>query len=317
MNFLIILMAILMVHQRAWIRHFQHDAWFVQVWQRGVAAMVRSQYARLSLFLIVGVPVVVLTLGLFFLNDYGWGVSAINAVVLLYAIGRGSWRDECQSWVDFFSEKDSLVLKQKIAEQAGVPADAAENQIENTWLQARSDVLYHQLDGFYTVVFWFFMAGAPAALLYRLLRLYQQQQAAGKNNGREDEYSEVGRLLWLMEWLPVRMMAMLFCLVGNFTTGFWVLKQILLDGVLTSTSTLARCADAALFLDGSVDDDELLDDAAEQKKTRTEKMIERMEAKSLAQKTLSVMRRNSVELQALLERSEWAFLVLLAVTTLL
>jgi len=179
-------------------------------------------------------------------------------------------------------------------------------------LQARSDVLYHQLEGFYTIVFWFFVLGAPAALFYRLLRLYQQHEKVIKG-----ELLEMSLLVWLMEWLPVRVMSMLFCLVGNFTTGFWVLKQILLDNVLTSSAVLAHCADAALFLDGSVDDDELLVEGLAEKKSRTAKMIERMEAKALEQKTLGVMRRYSVELQALLQRSEWAFLVLIAMIALI
>jgi len=54
-----------------------------------------------------------------------------------------------------------------------------------------------------------------------------------------------------------------------------------------------------------------------EKKSRTAKMIERMEAKALEQKTLGVMRRYSVELQALLQRSEWAFLVLIAMIALI
>jgi len=254
---------------------------------------------------------------LFFSSDHWWAIFVINATVLLYAIGRGSWRDECDSWVDFFSERDGLVLKQKIAEQNTSPGEVSDSQIENTWLQARSDVLYHQLDGFYTVVFWFFIAGAPASLFYRLLHLYQQPGNVANEKPATTLLPEISLLLWLMEWLPVRLMAMFFCLVGNFTTGFWALKQILLDSTLGSADTLARCADAALFLDGSVDDDELLDDEAEQRKTRIEKMIERMEARGLEQKTLGVMRRCSVELQALLQRSEWAFLVLIALIALI
>ena len=305
-----------MVHQREWIQRFQQDDWFVPVLQR-VSASVNPKPSWLPVFLVVGVPVLALALVLFFLNDYWWGVFIINALVLLFTIGRGSWRDECDSWVNFFAERDPLVLKQKIAAQGVSPGEVSDGQIENTWLQVRRDVLYHQLDGFYTVVFWFFVVGAPAALGYRLLHLYQQQSSVNKNTESEGERSGVSLLLWMMEWLPVRLMAMLFCLVGNFTTGFWVLKEILLDSALASTDALARCADAALFLDGSVDDDELLDEEAELKKTRTEKMIERMEAQALVQKTLGVMRRNSVELQALLERSEWAFLVLIAIIALL
>lgn len=307
MNFLIIVVAVLMVRQGEWIHPIQRDDWFEQ-WLKQLSQIV-GQKLWLALVLAAGLPVVALAWLLYVLGDYWWLTFVINSLVLLYAIGRGSWHDECSKWVKVFAEKDLLVLKQKIAESGEVSND----QIESTWLQARSNVLYRQLDGFYTVVFWFFMVGAPAALFYRLLHLYQQRQQGEASIG---PVSDVSLLLWMMEWLPVRVMAMLFCLVGNFTTGFWVLKQIVLDGVLASTDTLARCADAALFLDGSVDDDEILDEALADKKTRTAKMIERMESRALEQKTIGLMRRYSVELQALLKRSEWAFLVLIALIAL-
>jgi AmpE protein len=311
MNFLIIVVAVLMVHQGEWIHHIQHDDWFDQ-WLNRLLHMVRQQ-PWLLLALVVGLPVLALALLMYFLADYWWLTFAINALVLFYAMGRGSWHEECDRWVKFFAEKDPLLLKQKIAAVNETSLDVTDDQIENTWLEARSNVLYQQLDGFYTVVFWFFIVGAPAALLYRLLQLYQQRQ---KTMVADAVVSEVNLLLWMMEWLPVRVMAMLFCLVGNFTTGFWVLKQIVFESVLSSVDTLARCADAALFLDGSVDDNAILDDELDDKKTRTAKIIERMESRALEQKTMGIMRGYSIELQALLKRSEWAFLVLIALIAL-
>jgi len=317
MNFLIVVTAVLMVRQGEWIHHMQRDDWFNQ-WLKRII-QIAGKKPWLPLVLAVGVPVLVLVLLLYFLGDYWWITFVINAAVLLYSIGRGNWHDECDSWVNFFAERDLLLLKQKIAEPAENPANVTDNRVENIWLEARQNVLYDQLDGFYTVVFWFFFVGAPAALFYRLLHLCEQCnikiEASGKANS--EVVSEVSLLLWMMEWFPVRVMAMLFCLVGNFTTGFWVLKQIVLDGVLASTVVLAQCADAALFLDGSVDDDDILGDESEEIKSRTAKMIERMESRALEQRTLGIMRRNSVELQALLQRSEWAFLVLMALIAII
>jgi AmpE protein len=311
MSFLIIIITVFMVRQGEWIGQLQHDEWFYR-WQ-GRAALSGNYKSWLALLVVVGIPVIALSILLYVLGAYWWLTFVINAIVLLYAIGRGNWHDECDSWVLFFAERDPLILKQKIAAPGANAADVTDVQVEHTWLEARATVLQHQLDGFYTVVFLFFVIGAPAALLYRLLYLYQQYKV--KAGAHATELSEASLLLWMMEWLPVRVMALLFCLVGNFTTGFWVLKQIVLDSVLTSTEVLARCADAALFLDGSVDDD-ALEEGIDENKTRTEKMIERMESRALEQKTLGIMRRYSVELQALLQRSEWAFLVLIALVAL-
>lgn len=312
MSFLIIVVAVLVVRHGEWTHHIQRDEWFGQ-WLQSVTRLA-GQKPWLPVLLVIGVPVLLLAVLLYVLGDYWWLTFVINTLVLIYAIGRGNWHDECDSWVEFFSERDPLLLKQKIAGAIEMPADVTDNQVENAWLEARKSVLYHQLDGFYTVLFWFFVVGAPAALLYRLLHLSRQGQQTTNDSAASPE---VDLFLWMMEWLPVRVMALLFCLVGNFTTGFWVLKQIVLDGVLTSVEILARCADAALFLDGSVDDDDVLDADVEEKKNRTAKMIERMELRALEQKTLGIMRRYSVELQALLRRSESAFLVAIALMALI
>jgi AmpE protein len=310
MNFLIVLAAVLMVHQGEWIRHIQRDEWF-EAWQQRFAQVGAMQ--RWLPLGMVAAPVLALVLVLYMLADYWWLIFIVNALVLLYSIGRGSWRTECDTWVKVFSEGDLLALKQRFAEQHIEAADVPDGHVEVMWLRARSAVLYHQLDSFYTVVFWFFVLGAPMALMYRLLHLCHQQGATTHDEKAEGQpATETGLFLWLMEWIPVRVMGLLFCLVGNFTTGFWVLKQIVRDGELSSTDALVRSADAALFLDGSIDDDE----AASAEGTRTTRMIERMEAQSAGQKTLAMMRRYSVELQALLHRSEWAFLVLIALTAL-
>ena len=54
---------------------------------------------------------------------------------------------------------------------------------------------------------------------------------------------------WL-EWLPVRFMALCTCLAGNFTTGFHVWQQKVLDMQMTSADFLAQCLEASLVLDG-------------------------------------------------------------------
>lgn len=304
MKFLVILLVVLLVYQGEWLSSFQRDEWFASWMQRLQEMTGGKDWA--PFFLLVLSPVLLATLALLLASDYILPVFILNGVILLYAIGRGNWREECHSWVQFFAERDPVLLRQKLG--ATELADMSDADVENIWLKAREAVLYHQLDGLYTTVFWFFFAGAPAALFYRLMHFYRNDRQQ-----RQQDVSTVDFILLLMEWLPVRLLAMLFCLVGNFSTGFWVLRQVFSDASLDSMTVLTRCADAALFLDGSVDDDVDEDPS----RSRAAKMIERMEAQALEQRTLTVMRRYSVELEALLRRSEWAFLTLIAIIALL
>jgi AmpE protein len=304
MTFLIILAAVILVHRGEWIGTFQQDSWFHQLLQRCTA--VAGVNFWLPLVGAVLLPVVVLTILEGWLSDQRWLIFIISAVVFFYAIGRGSWRAECDSWVGFFSEPDPVVLKQKLASSTDpLQQDMADETVEQIWLEARSSVLSHQLTNFYAVAFWFFLLGAPAALLYRLLQLYQEkQQAVGSG------LADISRLLWLLEWLPVRLVGLLFCLIGNFVTTFWVLKETLQDGVSASAEVLARCADAALFVDSRPDSVEV------SKEDRKNRLMERMTLQSAEAKTLGIMRGYSVELQSLLQRAEAAFLAIIALTVL-
>jgi len=304
MTFLIILIAVLLVHQGKWIGAFQRDGWFYGLLQRFVALAGHNVWLPFAGAVLL--PVILLTVIEAWMQSSRWFIFAISALVLFYAMGRGSWREECDSWVSFFSEPDPLVLKQKLASSADpTRQDMADETVEQIWLVARSTVLTHQLTSFYAVAFWFFLLGAPAALLYRLLQLYQEKQQAPASG-----LADMSRLLWLLEWLPVRLMGLLFCLVGNFATTFWVLKQTLQDAVSASADVLTRCADAALFLDSQPDT------LSVNTEERMSSMMERMTLQSAERKTLAVMRSYSVELQALLQRVEVAFLVIIALTVL-
>jgi len=304
MTLLIILIAVLLVHKGEWIKAFQRDSWFHQLLQRFTAL------AGVNLWLpfagAVLLPVVALTVVEAWLADQRWLVFIISAAVFFYAIGRGSWREECDSWVQFFAEPDPALLKQKLASSTDpTQQDMADETVEQIWLEARSNVLLHQLTNFYAVAFWFFLLGAPAALLYRLLQLYQEKQQTPASG-----LADMSRLLWLLEWLPVRLIGLLFCLVGNFATTFWVLKQTWQDGVSASADVLSRCADAALFLDAQPDSIDV------DKEERMSRLMERMTIQSAERRTLGVMRGYSVELQALLQRVEIAFLAIIALTVL-
>ncbi len=304
MTFLIILAAVLLVHQGEWIAAFQRDSWFHLLLQRFSVlsgTKVWLPFAGAVLF-----PVVMLIILEVWLTDYRSLIFFLSALVFFYAIGRGCWREECDSWVTFFAEPDPVVLKQKLAASDDPSQqEMADETVEEIWLEARSNVLYHQLTNFYAVAFWFFLLGAPAALLYRLLQLYQEKQQE-----TESGLADMSKLLWMLEWLPVRLIGLLFCLVGNFATTFWVLKQTLQDTISTSADVLARCADAALFLDPQPDSIEI------GREERMNRMMERMTHQALERKTLGVMRGYSIELQSLLQRVEAAFLAFIALTVL-
>lgn len=309
MNFLIIVAVILLVYQGEWIRHLQKDGWFETAIDRLMPKS--SDVSWLPFAVLVGLPTALLAFVLFKLMAYWVFIFLINILVLSYSVGRGNWRKECQSWVELFSEQDPAILREKLsAAELTDQDDLKDEEIEVIWQAARKDVLYHQLSGFYAVTFWFFLLGAPIALFYRLTQMYQLKR--GSESG--ENLPDAQQILWLLEWLPVRLMALLFCLVGHFATSFWVLKQVMRDTFTASAEVLTRCADAALFLDKEVTWADLGDKSSEELEA---KRIEKVTELSLEHKTLEVMRGYSMELQGLLQHVEVAFVAALALVTLL
>ncbi|MDP2285072.1 MAG: regulatory signaling modulator protein AmpE [Pseudohongiella sp.] len=78
----------------------------------------------------------------------------------------------------------------------------------------------------FAVLFWYILFGPLGALFYLLL---QQLIATGGllQTGRSDAVAE--RLLAILEWVPVRMVALAFALAGDFVATFKVIKSRIFD----------------------------------------------------------------------------------------
>jgi AmpE protein len=63
----------------------------------------------------------------------------------------------------------------------------------------------------FTVIFWFIIAGPLAALAYRILTLCKEQSAVS---------IQATFVVDILEWIPARLTAIMYLLVGNFQRGF-------------------------------------------------------------------------------------------------
>lgn len=63
----------------------------------------------------------------------------------------------------------------------------------------------------FSLIFWYIIAGPIGALAYRLITLCRNMEAVSE---------QANEITDLLEWIPARMTALLFLLVGNFQRGF-------------------------------------------------------------------------------------------------
>ena len=279
MNFLIVLLAIITVEAYGELAFIQRDEW-VRKWHQGLAKLSFLQSAaKLKIAVFVVVPAVVLQLVLLAMaqSHLGFFVFLLELLVLLYALGRGNL-DTQVSLLSSDLERDDL---QAAFHDAAVFNTAHRESNASNSADLRNEIFaalpYRIFERSFAVVFLFFFLGAPAALCYRLLALHgdlalekdADESAASNKSAAGESEDAVGeeslgdspkviatptaernspalKLLWLLEWIPVRLLGFTVGLVGSFSDTATHLRELLFCRHTATAELLRRCVQGAL-----------------------------------------------------------------------
>lgn len=102
------------------------------------------------------------------------------------------------------------------------------------WCVCRATCCGRCTKGFFAVIFWYFVLGPGAALAYRLVAL------CGEHSQQPALKARAEQLRHIMDWLPVRLMAMSFALVGNFLAVTRVMLHEVLNWHISAAHLVAR-----------------------------------------------------------------------------
>ncbi len=303
MHFLIIVFVAAVERYSNWLGWLQRDGWFTFLLRRFAGLSARQPW--LPLIFTVALPVLLLSILLLVLHGQTLLLWLVNLLVLIYSVGRHDWRNEVKQLIEALgrSDRESVLLHLNHIEPECTERQF--EQIEDVWPVVRNSLLYRQLESFYVVVFWFFIFGAPAALLYRLLFLYEQHESC-----QAKQIPAARRILSLAEWLPSRLVSLLFCVTGNFATCFQVWKDYLLKVDMHSAQVLGHCADMAIVFEHA--EHQLMSQTA----APEQQTVERVDAAAVEQKTLQQSLQKTLCLQEMLHRVEVVFIACLALLTL-
>lgn len=97
----------------------------------------------------------------------------------------------------------------------------------------------------FSVIFWYILTGPIGVLAYRLVSLCDNIEGLDK---------QAKQLTDILEWIPARITALLYLLVGNFQAGFSVLRQFIVSKPDLNNRMLSECG---LKAAGSREADEL------------------------------------------------------------
>lgn len=222
----------------------QWDGWF----DRWAALLERPafllRFPALRLVLTVLVPTLALAAlvcAVVYWLSANW-LFFVYVPVLLYSLGRGDFTAQVKAYLAAAREEDWPEAQECWQELRSAAAPEA-TEPGTSWTEmnnsALSAVSYRGFERMFAVLFWFFVLGAPGALLYRLSVLYRARQ----------ENAPAQRWLHLLEWPAVRVLALTWALAGNFDHCFHHWRRALFSWQRSSAEVLHQCLRGALGAD--------------------------------------------------------------------
>lgn len=235
MNFLVLLLVLWVEKLSAGRQRIQQDG----LWLRWLA---RSEAwgPWPGLLLAVLLPVALVGLLLLVLKPlaYGWLALPVHLLVLVYSLGRGDVQAALGPFRDAWHRGDEQAALYVVERDMGVPAGDQGELLG----QVQEYQLWQAYQGFFAVIFWYALLGPLPALAYRLLAL---SAAHARHPGLAERAVQ---LRHAMDWLPVRVLAASFALVGNFDAVSRAVLHDLLAWELPAVRLLAGAGRAACEL---------------------------------------------------------------------
>lgn len=241
MNFLLVLLAIILLEAYSELGFVQRDNW-LRKWQSGLHKLgISSGSSALGLALFLAVPLLALSVLLSSLAQQGLGlvVFLLELGVLLYALGRGNLDTQIALLSSDLQRDDLQAAFHDAAVFNTAYREGSAESVEDLKNEIFAALPYRIFERSFVVVFWFFILGAPAALAYRLLALHGDLEL-------ETENRRAARWLWLMEWLPVRLLGITLGLVGNFSQAAGATRQLIFSKTIGTGEFLRHAIHGAL-----------------------------------------------------------------------
>ena len=232
MSFLVLVLAVWIEKFSALRQRVQRDGrWLRQLARLESSARLGKQ-PWLILALLVLLPVALLGLLLLVLEPVAYGLLAlpVHLLVVIYSLGRGDLLGQLGPFRDAWRRGDLQAAEHVAERDLAIGADSGEQLLE----RVQGHLLWQAYQSFFAVIFWYFLLGPVVALAYRLLAL------ASERSQNPLVAERAGQLRHAFDWLPVRLLAASFALVGNFVAVSRVMLHELLNWDISAAQLVEK-----------------------------------------------------------------------------
>ncbi|MBL0840813.1 hypothetical protein E3Z27_03900 [Pseudomonas mediterranea] len=240
MSFLVLLLAVWIEKFSALRQRVQRDGAWLGELNRIEASPRWVNRPWLVLLAMVLLPVALLALLLWVLEPLAYGllVLPVHLLVVIYSLGRGDLLAELGPFRDAWRREDLQAATHVAKRDLGIEADNGEQLLE----RVQGHLLWQAYQSFFAVIFWYFLLGPVAALSYRLLALAAEHS---RNPGVAERATQ---LRHAFDWVPVRLLAASFALVGNFVA----VSRVMLHELLNWNISAAQLVDKVGLVAGEI-----------------------------------------------------------------
>lgn len=232
MSFLVLLLAVWVEKFSALRQRVQRDGPWLAELHKLEARPRTARRPWLILALLILLPVVLLQLALTVIGSvaYGWLALPVHLLVLIFSLGRGDLIAALGPFRDACRRGDAQAAVHVAERDMAVLADDSEQLLRGV----QGYMLWQAYQSFFAVIFWYFLLGPIAALAYRLLAL------AAEHGNTPAVAERAAQLRHAFDWVPVRLLAASFALVGNFVAVSRVMLHELLNWNISAPELITR-----------------------------------------------------------------------------
>ena len=240
MSFLVLLLAVWIEKFSALRQRVQRDGGWRHELNRLEASPRLLNRPWLVLLVMILLPAALLALLLWMLEPVAYGLLAlpVHLLVVIYSLGRGDLLAALGPFRDAWRREDLQAAVHVAKRDLGLEAGNGEQLLA----RVQGYVLWQAYQSFFAVIFWYFLLGPVAALSYRLLAL------AAEHSQNPGVAERAGQLRHAFDWVPARLLAASFALVGNFVA----VSRIMLHELLNWNISAAQLIDKVGLVAGEI-----------------------------------------------------------------